>query len=744
VEYDSLDRITKTIDPLNNETQILYDEASRVSKRIDANGGQISYTYDDKGRLTRLTDSVNNATVFEYDYKDHIIKETNALGQSRYFEYLGQWLIRKTDRNERVTEYVYDRFGRQKEEKWFDNKKLIKTITNRYESAILSSISDGFCEYDLEVDSIGREIKNTVKLAGFANEIVLHTNYDRRGLRTMSGLEVVPNSELKTRYIYNQTGKLESAIQNNVSVLYSYNKAGQKVTATTPALTSHWNYDNLGRPTHIQHRGIADYDLKWDAANRIVSIDHDNDKHQFDYDKTNQIVSATSIKHLIQRFRYDLNGNRTNFNVGRNNRLLNDGESTYNYDHEGNRISKDATKYFWDHRNRLVKVETPKETVEYSYDYQNRLVKRSTSNDVTFFVYDGWHIVMTLDGKETIKERFLWGAEQDELIAIESGDKVSYILSDHQRTIRDIVDSNGKKLEHRDYDVFGNTISTKNEKGYSFGYTGKLFDNVTGLQWNINRWYDPKIGKWISEDHIGFKGNDTNLTRYATQNPITMVDHLGLQSNIVVVDYAVASDPAPKLVSTTNISSSFIQQLTSLSNIYSGNNTQENFLNNLSYNLTLPNIFNNPTQENFSLETKKYECATIYKIQQEYQAAYGTYMPTNSATIVSIKNKKFNQYNFNGNGTIGLNKSIPVVVGGLPLTVRLRLNVILNNLTISAKKYSGIVFDLNANGAGSIEAIAIVGKIIQVGQLSFGAQTDATYTANFTIGSLAISPTNLN
>ncbi|MDR2438771.1 MAG: hypothetical protein LBE12_05295, partial [Planctomycetaceae bacterium] len=101
--------------------------------------------------------------------------------------------------------------------------------------------------------------------------------------------------------------------------------------------------------------------------NIIVSYNYDNDKRQFDYDKTNQIVSATSMKQPVQRFRYDLNGNRTNFNVGKNNRLLNDGESAYNYDNEGNRISKGSTKYYWDHRNRLVKVETPKETVEYSY-----------------------------------------------------------------------------------------------------------------------------------------------------------------------------------------------------------------------------------------------------------------------------------------------------------------------------------------------------------------------------------------
>ncbi|MGL4942792.1 MAG: hypothetical protein ACRC46_06340, partial [Thermoguttaceae bacterium] len=53
---------------------------------------------------------------------------------------------------------------------------------------------------------------------------------------------------------------------------------------------------------------------------------------------------------------YDANGNRKNFETGAFNRLLSDAANEYKYDNEGNRIAKDATRYSWDHRNRLVKV----------------------------------------------------------------------------------------------------------------------------------------------------------------------------------------------------------------------------------------------------------------------------------------------------------------------------------------------------------------------------------------------------
>ena len=34
----------------------------------------------------------------------------------------------------------------------------------------------------------------------------------------------------------------------------------------------------------------------------------------------------------------------------------------------------------------------------------------------------------------------------------------------------------------------------------SFGYTGCYYDSATKLQWNLNRWYNPSIQRWMSED----------------------------------------------------------------------------------------------------------------------------------------------------------------------------------------------------------------------------------------------------
>ena len=44
-----------------------------------------------------------------------------------------------------------------------------------------------------------------------------------------------------------------------------------------------------------------------------------------------------------------------------------------------------------------------------------------------------------------------------------------------------------------------------------------------------NRWYDPELGRFLSEDPIGFEGEDVNLYRFVGNNSVNRVDPDGLQ-----------------------------------------------------------------------------------------------------------------------------------------------------------------------------------------------------------------------
>jgi RHS repeat-associated protein len=95
-------------------------------------------------------------------------------------------------------------------------------------------------------------------------------------------------------------------------------------------------------------------------------------------------------------------------------------------------------------------------------------------------------------------------------------------------SIRDIIDAKGKVIGHREYNAFGKVTRNTGKAECIFGYTGKIFDNQTHLQWNINRWYDANVSRWISEDPIGFRGRDRNLSRYVGNKTTTNHDSRGL------------------------------------------------------------------------------------------------------------------------------------------------------------------------------------------------------------------------
>src|SRR5438105_2734661 len=95
-------------------------------------------------------------------------------------------------------------------------------------------------------------------------------------------------------------------------------------------------------------------------------------------------------------------------------------------------------------------------------------------------------------------------------------------------SIRDITDNTGAVQDHINYDGFGSVTSESNATfGDRYKYTGRELDSETGLQFNRARYYDPKAGRWISQDPIGFWGGDANLYRYVGNSPTRYSDPSG-------------------------------------------------------------------------------------------------------------------------------------------------------------------------------------------------------------------------
>ncbi|MCV5169029.1 RHS repeat-associated core domain-containing protein, partial [Escherichia coli] len=58
-------------------------------------------------------------------------------------------------------------------------------------------------------------------------------------------------------------------------------------------------------------------------------------------------------------------------------------------------------------------------------------------------------------------------------------------------------------------------------------YQGQYLDRETGLHYNLHRYYDPDVGRFMVTDPIGLLGG-LNLYAYAP-NPLGWVDPLGLK-----------------------------------------------------------------------------------------------------------------------------------------------------------------------------------------------------------------------
>ena len=295
-----------------------------------------------------------------------------------------------------------------------------------------------------------------------------------------------------------------------------------------------------------------------------------------------QLTAADYDYQSDESYQYDANGNRltaggSTYTTGTNNQLLSDGTYRYLYDAEGNRTHRfidanqngqldagdtDITQYTWDHRNRLTKVSHRPSygaavdwVIRYWYDYQNRMVRKlgDLNGDGDYeqkqnLVYDGNQVVM--DFRRTgsglvqtgdLEWRYLWGPAVDQILAEENVDNgsdetVQWTLTDHLNTVRDIAkyDSGSDMttaVNHLIYDAFGRVTSESNPTIDSlFLFTGRPFDSDTQLQNNLNRWYDARVGRWLSEDPIGFAGDDPNLYRYVGNCPTTFVDFKGHES----------------------------------------------------------------------------------------------------------------------------------------------------------------------------------------------------------------------
>jgi len=162
--------------------------------------------------------------------------------------------------------------------------------------------------------------------------------------------------------------------------------------------------------------------------------------------------------------------------------------------------------------------------VTYKYDALGRRIQSAPSTGVsTNFTYDGQDVAQDKTSTNVITE-YLNGPGIDNKIRQKTGNTLYYFAQDHLGSTTALTDSKGALVERETYDAYGNTAGSTKTR---YSYTGRERDALTGLLYYRARFYDPQLGRFISEDPIGLAGG-INSFAYVRNNPARFTDPSGL------------------------------------------------------------------------------------------------------------------------------------------------------------------------------------------------------------------------
>jgi RHS repeat-associated protein len=562
--YDAVGQAVATIDPLGDTSVSGYDALGRVPVSVTGIAATTRLQYDAAGNPVKVQDPVANQTGFVSDALNRTIIETDPLGHSTTSTYDSAGRLTSIiDRLGRRQDFTYDQANRLTGDVWRSaGGSIVNTQTFTYDAnGDMLSASDASGTYTFAYDALGQRTGQQ-DLFG----IMLTYTYDPAGRRT-GAQDSLGGTTTSVYDIANRltTREFGGPGQTPLRVDLSYDSRNglialsrsSDLAGTQGAGTSSYSYDDAGRLLGIVNKSslgatLSYYNYGYDSADRVTSESWQSGAtpgaHTYTYDRSGQLLGDGT-----QAYSYDANGNRTmsGYALGADNQLTTDGVWTYTYDAEGNQVkkSKGAGAETWylgyDNANHLTSA-TQESTdggtvtlaVTYTYDVFGNRVQQAkwlpASGVKTMrFAYDGQDVWADLDGGNGVMARYLRGDGTDQLFARteasgQPNPGVTWYLTDRLGSVRDLMDASQALRDHLDYDGYGNVAETNAGYGDRYKFTGREFDSDTGLQENRNRYYDPKAGRWTSQDPTGFNAGDSNLYRYVGNNATGYVDPIGL------------------------------------------------------------------------------------------------------------------------------------------------------------------------------------------------------------------------
>lgn len=209
----------------------------------------------------------------------------------------------------------------------------------------------------------------------------------------------------------------------------------------------------------------------------------------------------------------------------------------YQYDAAGNMTQEAGTvgySYTFNAENRLINASGMSGGPwSYVYDGNGLRVKKSNSAGGTLY----WRSITG----DTIAETDLNGNVTSEYVFFagrrigrrDASNNVYFYYTDQVGSTTSITAGNGAACYIATFAPYGEEHYTQNNCPQNYKFTGYERDSETGLDYAFARYYDFRLGRFLSPDPVGGSLDDPqSLNRYAYvgNNPLAMIDPSGLNA----------------------------------------------------------------------------------------------------------------------------------------------------------------------------------------------------------------------